>query len=54
MTSTTSSGSLNSFDIFWPQMDIHRDDVDVIMGIDDERNDISYATPMNEFRKGVL
>ena len=40
--------------IFWPQMDIHQDDVDVIMGIDDERNDIEFATPMNEFRKGIL
>ena len=41
-------------DIFWPQMDIHREDVDVIMGIDDERNNINFAAPLNEFRKGIL
>ena len=35
-------------------MDIHREDVDVIMGIDDEWNDINFAAPLNEFRKGIL
>ena len=41
-------------DIFWPEMDIAQEDVDEILGINNERHDVNFAAPLNEFRSGIL
>ncbi len=41
-------------DIFWPNMDIAQVDVDEVIGINNERHDVNFAAPLNEFRSGIL